>query len=283
MDRRTTFLAPIGILLLSFVLAGCPNGSLLDLLRDREPPVPGGEGNLQVTALSWDTLQVSWNSATDDNTPAADLEYRLYCATENTLETFDEAEQSAVASTIWAEGDTAEVDGLVRSTPYWVNVFVRDRAGNIAAYKQLDGATLMGPVAQVRLTQVTHEGVTTYPDLIIQNLDENPVDFGTLARFASSIIAEFTIFNNGDMDLILEGTAPFPEIYSENWNVFSLSVDIAQMDAVIPKEGGSVVFEVEAYNDDYSGAPRTENGSITFYCNDPDNSTYKFGLTAQSC
>ena len=115
MSRRTTFLAPIGILLLAFALAGCPNSSLLDLLaNDTEPPVPGGDRVLSLTALSWDLLQLSWERASDDKTARDELEYRVYYAEDNTLGSFEEAEQDATPATDWMKGDWAEFGGLSR-------------------------------------------------------------------------------------------------------------------------------------------------------------------------
>ncbi len=105
------------------------------------PTVPGVISTSSVTATSF---YASWDAASDNETAAADLEYRLVYSTDpsavdsvsSTLTTFD-----AISSNTQTQGAfsgtnyTAQtVSGLTPETNYYLNVAVIDAASNVAEY-----------------------------------------------------------------------------------------------------------------------------------------------------
>jgi hypothetical protein len=279
MSRRTTFLALISILLLTFALTGCPNGSLLDPLRDREPPVPGENGNFTINPVSYDIMELAWAPAEDAVTPTDELEYDVFFnPITNNVGSYEEAVDAGVQSTDWIPETAVALNGLLRDTEYWVNVFVRDRAGNVASYGEKVEVTMLGPMAEVWLDNTTWSYGEPLP-VFIPDYD-GQIDFGPLwssAMGGSAKTASIKIHNAGDMDLVIPGSPPATPV--EGSSMFSLSNPLDAGEAIIPKET-AVYFQVTANYDDGTEVFTDVFGSVSFECNDPDHPMYKFGLTA---
>lgn len=102
---------------------------------DAAAPTDGG-GLAMVTPDCGDST-VSWNAATDNVTAQADLEYRVYYSNADNISTVEDIQANGTALGNWTANMTnATLTGLTDGDNYWVNVLVRDEAGNISAYTE---------------------------------------------------------------------------------------------------------------------------------------------------
>ena len=96
-------------------------------VSDTEPPVPGGNGNINAG--------ISWAQATDDFTATNKLEYMVVSHTHNRITNAESAVRngSSQGGSIlmnWSRNVTT----LNGATGNFITVLVRDEAGNIASY-----------------------------------------------------------------------------------------------------------------------------------------------------
>jgi len=87
-------------------------------------------------------LDISWTAASDTVTAAADLEYKLVYSTADNIYDMDVIEANGiVVHDFTANLLAATITGLDPSTQYYVNVVVRDEAGNERAYTTASALT----------------------------------------------------------------------------------------------------------------------------------------------
>jgi hypothetical protein len=106
-----------------------------------QPPVPGANGALTPETLA-DGFKLSWTKASDDATPVANLQYRVfYAAQPDLLSDISLIEQYLLNGSVTELGlgwtldiDKATMTALTAGTIYYFNVFVRDSDGFISAY-----------------------------------------------------------------------------------------------------------------------------------------------------
>ncbi len=81
-------------------------------------------------------IDLSWGAATDDKTPAAELQYRVYQSLDNNIATVADCTANGAVAMDWTAGATTATvsTGIQLSTPYWFTVVVRDAAGNLTGY-----------------------------------------------------------------------------------------------------------------------------------------------------
>lgn len=109
-------------------------------LKTGEVPVPGNGGSL---TAEWSTgyVKISWQLASDAETPQAKLLYKVFCTVPNPSDDCDSVhtygKSEAVEKTVgWTESiDTLSAGNLSPESIYWFNVFVKDSHGNISAYE----------------------------------------------------------------------------------------------------------------------------------------------------
>jgi hypothetical protein len=128
-------------------LCAC-NDSLTAALQDKviggekEAPIPGGGGALAVGIPRATVLPLSWSAASDNLSAAAELQYKVVFSRKDDIGTAADAEANGTTALDWtAAACSCDVEGLSILTTYHVNVLVRDRAGNTAAYGGASGAT----------------------------------------------------------------------------------------------------------------------------------------------
>ncbi len=113
---------------------------------DMEPPVPGGDGEITTSNVTYTRMNLSWMAATDNVTAQQDLEYKVFYSRDGDIATVEDAEANGTVIEGWA-ADITEVraTGLRSNTLYYFNVLVRDEAGNKAAYQMTDQSTRRRP------------------------------------------------------------------------------------------------------------------------------------------
>ncbi|MGE5677166.1 MAG: choice-of-anchor D domain-containing protein [Pseudomonadota bacterium] len=103
---------------------------------DSTAPAAGGSGIIAIEDATSNGLDISWTAATDDGTAQGSLEYMVLYSETNELETISDAVYNGTAVQDWEAGLTEiAITGLSPETTYYMNVLVRDEAGNKAIYQ----------------------------------------------------------------------------------------------------------------------------------------------------
>ncbi|MBX3128865.1 MAG: fibronectin type III domain-containing protein [Polyangiaceae bacterium] len=109
--------------------------------RTKDFTAPTFAGVQDVVGLSKDSLEVSWNPATDDGTPSSGIVYRVYVAATQAGQNFS----SSPTVTTSPGAAKATITGLTEATPYFVVVRAVDSDGNADTnVKEVGGETLDG-------------------------------------------------------------------------------------------------------------------------------------------
>jgi len=109
---------------------------------DTLAPVPG---TVTASNPTSSTVDLSWSAATDDVTPAADLEYRVFYSLTDDIDSVADVLANGTAASEWQKNVTSlTVKSLALEMPYYFNVLVRDKAQNTAVYGGASAATLGG-------------------------------------------------------------------------------------------------------------------------------------------
>jgi hypothetical protein len=119
-----------------------------------QPPVAGASGVLTPETLS-SGVKLSWTKASDDATPAASLQYRVFYATRAALLSDISLIEQYIAEGAVTEcslGWTLDIDkatttALTVGTVYYFNVFVRDSDGFISSYTTVEYTYIPGVVS----------------------------------------------------------------------------------------------------------------------------------------
>lgn len=101
-------------------------------------PSPGNLGTLTVTDKKSVSVKLSWTQGTDNITSTGDLEYKVVYSIANNIGTVDEVETPGGGRVIflnWTKNISFQtITGLTVNTSYYLNVIIRDAAGNKAVY-----------------------------------------------------------------------------------------------------------------------------------------------------
>jgi hypothetical protein len=131
----------------SFLLfTGCTADNFNDII-DRESiieelPVPGNSGSILVSGITADSVILTWNSASDDSTPAGELQYMVVKSLYDNISTADTAMANGTVSMEWSTGfSTHTVTGLNSGEISYLNILVKDSDGYISAYTQVSVIT----------------------------------------------------------------------------------------------------------------------------------------------
>jgi len=109
---------------------------------EKEPPAPGGGGALTAGTPRATVIPLSWSSASDNVSEQKDLQYRIVWSTQNNIDSLAGATKNGTVSVDWRPGIRgADAGGLPVLTLCYLNVLVKDRAGNIAAYRSTSATT----------------------------------------------------------------------------------------------------------------------------------------------
>jgi hypothetical protein len=110
---------------------------------DVNPPLPGGDGAVNVLNSRERSIHIMWIKAEDDVTAQEDLQYMIYYSDEPVLESYEDSiEYAAPYTPGWTiDINNVTITGLEPGTTYYLNVLVRDEAENVACYTMAEGMT----------------------------------------------------------------------------------------------------------------------------------------------
>ena len=98
-------------------------------------PVPGNNGLIIITSISYNNAGLSWGKGSDDITPAPQLLYKAVISNDNNVTTADEMDQNGMTVLNWtADISGFGITGLSGNTVYYANVMVMDMDGNRKSY-----------------------------------------------------------------------------------------------------------------------------------------------------
>ena len=162
-------------------------------VRD-DAPTPGGSLAATTGTIGFNSVELTWQAATDDATAQGDLEYALYVSASDTIDTFARAEANGEVLLTWTAGRTTatrdDLAGrLTDGRTVYLNVFVRDATGNHAAYQTIEIRT----VPRIDLLV----GVDGAGDQIVTNTSE----YGRTLSFSD--LQEVALFGDDAGDAIV--------------------------------------------------------------------------------
>ena len=177
------------------------------------PPVPGNGGKLTVTDVTSNGFTVSWEKATDSETPQEKLIYKVYCKGGGGLLLFKPTDLKATLTdkasyTITGLGGGITIINPALDKGYDVNVEVEDEDGSSAWYKSENVKLAPATVA------VT--GVTVAPATLTLEVGQTGALTATVApatatnkavTWTSSVPAIATVDASGTVKGIAPGTA----------------------------------------------------------------------------
>ena len=177
------------------------------------PPVPGNGGKLTVTDVTSNGFTVSWEKATDSETPQEKLIYKVYCKGGGGLLLFKPTDLKATLTdkasyTITGLGGGITIINPALDKGYDVNVEVEDEDGSSAWYNEENVKLASATVA------VT--GVTVAPAALTQEVGQTGALTATVApatatnkavTWTSSAPAIATVDASGTVKGIAPGTA----------------------------------------------------------------------------
>ncbi len=165
-------------------------------------PLPGNGGLITVSDILQSSAVLHWIAATDVITPSASLQYKAYISTSNNIDTYADAENNGTQLVDWQSGIIAySLTGLSAATSYFCNVFVRDAAGNIAAYETITVTTLTATIDEVFLFSIgafTGNMVDATSDSVRNDLDQLCQNSAQFADLSCTTTRAFISISNTD-------------------------------------------------------------------------------------
>lgn len=90
------------------------------------------------TDVSSDTIDIRWDSPTEDEELGKDLSYTVYYSTENAFDTVDQVKKGEKLATVnGTEELTQHLAHLEPDTTYYVNIVVKSKSGEERTYQKL--------------------------------------------------------------------------------------------------------------------------------------------------
>jgi len=104
-------------------------------VADIIPPIPGAAGLVSMSGISSNGLTLRWNTAADNVSPKAALQYEVVQSSSKNINTVDEAHNNGTVLLPFApDASSYSVKGLKNATQQFYTVVVKDEAGNQAVY-----------------------------------------------------------------------------------------------------------------------------------------------------
>ena len=156
---------------------------------DGTAPTPGNSGTITTGTITQTSIVANWTQGSDNFTSPVALEYQVFGSPANNITTYGDALANGIEITSgWTAAiDTIEATGLSADTTYWLNVFIRDEAGNIAPYVPASGTTEAGGIPELACDSVLWDpAVGTPRALRLGGTLEIPVDFSETGGEAAS-------------------------------------------------------------------------------------------------
>ncbi|MCD9026342.1 GLUG motif-containing protein [Cohnella silvisoli] len=118
-------------------------------------------GAITPSGLSDTGVTLNWTKATDNASAQSALQYLVYRASSNNIDTVSNIEANGTAiGSFSADIATLNVMGLTASTTYYFNVIVKDEAGNKSAYS-VASVTTMAALDTTAPTESVNSGAIT--------------------------------------------------------------------------------------------------------------------------
>lgn len=221
--KRASILAAVILFCLS-----CNNSLMTALnekvaLSEKDAPVPGGGGVLTVGTPRATVIPLSWQKATDAISAQPELQYMVVWSLLPNVDTAANAVANGTVAVDWmANIGSCDVTGLPILSTCYLNVLVKDRAGNIAGYTNASGLTTddtTNPVAGnsgILQTNVATMDVFRI-SWTIGTDDLTPQSALTYQAFYSK-----TNNLNGTADQVIANGAPFPETLTPVPNIAAI-------------------------------------------------------------
>ena len=109
---------------------------------DITPPIPGNSGVITIGTITEASIYLSWFAASDNTTTQAELQYLIYYAETDNIDTYENAELHGTVFGGWANKTNDTVTGLDAAITYYLNIFVRDAGHFVSAYQTASAATI---------------------------------------------------------------------------------------------------------------------------------------------
>jgi hypothetical protein len=130
--------------------------------------------DITLSDITYSSIRLTWNEADDNFTDAAKLEYVIYKSLANNLDSVESIEANGtVAANEDITGTTGfAVTGLNGRTAYYLNIIVKDQAGNKSCYNSASARTLVEPSedSDNKKTATPAQTVTAKTDIYIIDL-----------------------------------------------------------------------------------------------------------------
>jgi hypothetical protein len=117
-----------------------------DIFVDNSKPVAASK-DITLSDITYSSIRLTWNEAADNFTDVDNLEYIIYKSLSNNMDSVESIETNGtVAANVNISGSTGyTVAGLNDETTYYLNIIVRDQAGNKTFYNSASAKTLKEP------------------------------------------------------------------------------------------------------------------------------------------
>lgn len=110
-------------------------------------PEAGNFGLITVMNALFHTVEIAWTEGSDNETETADLAYRVFRSESNNINSYANALEYGTPVNDWTAAiSSCTAGGLLSSTTYYFNIFVRDLAGNVSSYVAAEGTTINSDV-----------------------------------------------------------------------------------------------------------------------------------------
>ncbi|MBD3276015.1 MAG: DUF5050 domain-containing protein [Candidatus Marinimicrobia bacterium] len=186
MFRRSS-IALFPVVISALIFLGCTNAYEPE---DLGAPAPGNSGMISITQVDTNSLTVNWGTATDEVTPAAEIQYKVVQSQSDNIAGVNSANANGSTVLDWS-ADTTEiaVSGLNSSTEYYYNVLTMDTDGNMASYVMESVETAATDTGPDMVQKIFWSDYNT-DEIYSMNSDGTDVD--TLISHANYIISGFS-------------------------------------------------------------------------------------------
>ncbi|MCF8365823.1 MAG: hypothetical protein K9H16_08580 [Bacteroidales bacterium] len=108
------------------------------------PPTPGNSGVISSTYTGISQVNLSWDYATDDFSPQANLKYLVYYSDSDNIATVSQCETNGTPAGSFTENmNSKSVNGLTSGTTWYFNIVVKDIPGYKSVYQMAGFTTLI--------------------------------------------------------------------------------------------------------------------------------------------
>ena len=130
---------------------------------------------ITTTAIAPTTLSISWTKATDSNTSASALMYKIYVSAPNpayqSFDTLGEVEAGTLVQTLTDAGSATITTSITANSAHYINIVVEDEDGNKARYESLGEYFHASQISYYPFNGNTNDVETTTPNNLVLAVD----------------------------------------------------------------------------------------------------------------